>query len=196
MNVRFLKLGVVLIVALALFAGLNLTLDAVQAAQDTERPVSDLGLVPHAFQIDPPAKFPVITDTVVGKGPEISGGCVAFRDGNGRVYLHNRTSGETITVTDKTEPGSVRKVVVSQGIVVWGSDRPGETGLWGYYNPSCSDASIFGAEIITPFYIVSRPNAHAPALSGEMLTFDTWHPAGAWYIRDRSAGTLTLLLLP
>ena len=125
----------------------------------------------------------MITDTVVGKGPEISGDCVAFRDGSGRVYLHNRTSGETITVTDRTEPGSVRKVVVSQGVVVWGSDRVGEAGLWGYYNPACSDAGPFmPTEIITPFYIVSRANAHAPALSGEMLTFDTLDPKGYWYV--------------
>jgi beta propeller repeat protein len=163
---------------LALLVGLLLTMAAARPADGSG---GALAVPSLPVQNHPPDEFSVITHTTSQERVAISGDCVAFRDGDGGVYLHNLTTRETMTITDKAQP--VRKVVVSQGVVVWRSDYPGEEGLWGYYNPSCSDAGPFTpTEIITPFYIVSRANAHAPALSEEMLTFDTSDPKGYWYV--------------
>ncbi len=177
-NSRMLYLGLTLAFGLASFIGLLLAVNAVQ-------PVSGASRIPapqtRPVQNDAPDKFPIITGTASYRGPGISGDCVAFRDENGRVYLYNLTTHETLTITDK--PDALRKVVISQGVVVWRSDRAGEMGLWGYYNPACSDAGPFTAtETITSFHIISRTTAQAPALSGEMLTFDTWAPKGDWYV--------------
>jgi hypothetical protein len=182
MNKRILKLALVLIIAVTLFAGLNAMLGAVSAAQTTSDSGDALGL-PQALQ-NPPDEFPVVTHAASQEWVGISGDCVVFRDNrtaSGGVYLHNLSTGQTFAISE--EPDEVRKVVVSQGVVVWRSERVGARGLWGYYNPSCSDAGIFGNEVIDPFYIVNRGEANAPALSrGEMLTFDTLRPKGAHYV--------------
>jgi beta propeller repeat protein len=183
MTIRLFKLVVVLIAALVLFAGMRLTLGAVSAAQSIDWESASLAPLYTQQQNGLPNAFPVITHTASQEWVGISGDCVVFRDNRaarGGVYLYNLSTNKTFAITE--EPDEVRKVVVSQGVVVWRSERQGKTGLWGYYNPSCSDAGIFGAKIIGPFHIVSRANAHAPALSGEMLTFDTWAPKGWWYV--------------
>ncbi len=151
------------------------------AAQSADGSDSAPTIPPPAPQNSLPDEFPVITDTTSQYWAQISGDCIAYRDENGGVYLHNLASSETITITDKSD--QVRKVAISQGVVVWRSERQAEweNGLWGYYDPSCSNTRIFGDESIGPFHIVARDNAHAPALSGgEMLTFDTWSPKG-WH---------------
>ena len=133
-------------------------------------------------ELDTDEPTPIITDPGNQHWVSISGDCIAYRDENGGVFLHNLTTSETITVTDKQD--EVRKVVISQGIVVWRSEgtSDGKQGLWGYYNPDCNDAGVFGDDELGPFYIVSRAMTQAPAISGEMVTFDTWAPVGAWYI--------------
>jgi hypothetical protein len=139
-----------------------------------------LTIPPPAQQNSLPENFPVITDTTPLHWPGVSDNCIAYRNNNGGVYLHKPSTGETFTIIEETDV--ISKMVVSQGIAVWRSERAGAHGLWGYYNPECSDTKIFGTEIIDPFYIVSRWNAHAPALSGEMLTFDTNSPKGWWFV--------------
>ncbi len=182
MNKRILKLALVLIVAVALFAGLNAMLEAIGTAQATSG-LANAFRSPYTFQ-HAPEEFPVVTHTASQEWVGISGNCVVFRDNrtvSGGVYLYNLSTGQTFAISE--EPDEVRKVVVSQGVVVWRSERDGATGLWGYYNPSCSDAGIFGAEVIDPFYIVNRGEANAQTLSGgEMLTFHTQSPKGSHYV--------------
>ncbi|HUX77406.1 MAG TPA: hypothetical protein VMY40_12280 [Anaerolineae bacterium] len=163
---------------LALLVGLLLTMAAARPVDGSD---GTLAVPSLPVQNHPPDEFSVITHTTSQERVAISGDCVAFRDGDGGVYLHNLTTRETFTITDK--PDDIRKVVVSQGVVVWRSEREGEKGLWGYYNPACSDAGPFTSTgIITPFYIVSRAYTHAPELSGEMLVYMAWVPAGMWNI--------------
>lgn len=180
MLTRVFRLVAVVVFTLGALAALRLTLAAATANQPP-----DAGRIPRSLLRDNSVtEFPIITHTASQEWVGISGDCIAFRDSRvvtGGVYLYNLTSGQMFTVSE--EPDEIRKVAVSQGVVVWRSDRAGAQGLWGYYNPSCSDAGPFtSTQIITPFHIVSRANAHAPALSGEMLTFDTWAPKGEWYV--------------
>ena len=149
------RLGLALTIGLVLLLGL---LWATATAQPSKTD-SILSAQPRTLQDGSLDVVPVITDTASQYRVSISGDCVVFRQDNG-VYLHNLTSGEAFTVTD--QPDQIRKVAVSQGVVVWRSDREGERGLWGYYHPGCSDAGPFtSTQVIAPFHIVSRPNAHA-----------------------------------
>jgi len=170
------RLGLALTLGLVLLLGL---LWATAAAQPSES-YDVLTTQPSTSRNGSPDVVPVITDTASQYRVGISGDCVVYRQDDG-VYLYNLTSGETFTITD--QPDEIRKVAVSQGVVVWRSEREGEGGLWGYYHPGCSDAGPFtSTQVIAPFYIVCRANAHAQALAGEMLTFDTLDPKGAWYV--------------
>jgi len=179
---RFLKLGIVFIVALILLAGVRLTLGDVDSAKADDNLADVLVTVPSILYDALLDNFPVITDPDDQHWVGISGDCVAYRNNDGSVQLYNTVSDEKIAIT--TEADEIRKLVISDGIVVWRQDRlPAERrGLWGYYHPDCSESRIFGDQIIGPFYIVSRANAHAPSLSGEMLTFDTWSPKGWWFV--------------
>ena len=179
MNRRLSKLLVVVMVSLMLLAGLRLTLDRVSAAGSAGEANRALAALHPAHQNDLPEQFPIISNTTT-QWAGISDNCIVFRDSGGGVYLHNLTTSQTLTIT--TEADDANKVVISQGVVVWRSEREGAMGLWGYYNPSCSYTGIFGSQIISPFHIISRTYAHAPALSGEMLTYMAWVPAGMWYI--------------
>jgi beta propeller repeat protein len=89
-------------------------------------------VVSSAAQEDPPVVFPVITHTASQQRVGISGDCVVFRDdrdGHWNIYLIKLSTGETFTVTTN-EPAvttdSLRKVVLSQGVVVWRSERAGQ----------------------------------------------------------------------
>lgn len=127
--------------------------------------------------------FTVLPTPTAGNWADISGNCVVYRGASGvGVYLVNLTSGVTTTITGAAEPDGSRKVTISRGMIVWHSDISGEGGLWGYYAAGCNDSMFAAPADIGPFHVISRSNAHAPALSGEMLTFDTWEPAGAWYV--------------
>ncbi len=180
MNIRTLKLVEIFLIVIISLAGLHLSLAAIRAAPTTDNVTGIILPYPPARPPDLLNTIPIITDTHSQHWGQISGDCIVYREDNGWVYLHNLVTDETITVSDA--PDQVRKVVISQGIVVWRSERAGANGLWGYYNPACSETKIFGDTILGPFYILSRAMSHAPALSGEMVTFDTWAPAGAWYI--------------
>lgn len=182
MNVLLSKLAGTVILSVGLLIGLPLSLGAIAAAQSDDLPERTLAPSVPLLQNDLPDGFSIVTDTVGLTWDGISGDCAVFRDETGAVYLHRLPTQETVTITTKPEPAGPRKVVIWQGVVVWRSDRAGETGLWGYYDPACSDTNRFGAQPIGPFYIISRANAHTPALSGEMLTFDTWSPKGWWYV--------------
>jgi len=178
---RMRRLGLALALALALVFGLLAIVGAARPVYSYERVTTD---PPDTLQCDSLDEFPVITHTTSQEWVGISGDCVVFRDSrvvSGGVYLHNLTTSQTFTISDKLDDAN--KVVVSQGVVVWRSDRPGEQGLWGYYDPSCSDAGPFtSTQVITRFHVISRATAQAPVLSGEMLTFDTWSPKGDWYV--------------
>jgi len=176
MRSRLSKMIAVFTIALILIVGLQVSLTTVKAAQGHDRPDSLPPVLYRPPQTGPPVNFSIISDTISQNWAGIAGNCIAYRDANGGVFLHNLTTSETITITDK--PDNAGKVVISQGIVVWRSERvdAGERGLWGYYNPDCSDTHIFGEGEIGPFYIITRPNSIAPALDGEMLTFDTRYP--------------------
>jgi beta propeller repeat protein len=182
-NSRLFHLGLTLTFSLVLLLGLLSTMSTARSASSSDN--NPLAQPPALHNNSLPDEYPVITNAASQQWLGISGDCVVFRDdrdGYWNVYLHNLSSGETFTVTSD-EP-ELRKVVVSQGVVVWRSERAGAEGLWGYYDPTCSDAGPFTAttEIITPFQILYRGHSHAVALSGEMVTFDTWAPAGAWYV--------------
>jgi len=126
---------------LALAAGLNLSL-ALLLLMDQARPVAEARapVAPAGTDTsDYPTADPVISDTASQTKLGLSGDCVVYRnEEDGGVRLHHLTSGETYTVS--AIPDAARKVAVSQGVVVWRSERAGEVGLWGYYEPRCSDA--------------------------------------------------------
>ena len=176
---RVFRLGLVVAFGLVLVAGLMLLLGAAQPVYSSTEPSTEAStVVSSGVQEDAPRIVPVITHTATQQWVGISGDCVVFRDDRDdhwNVYLHKLSTGETITVTTNEPPvtaDSLRKVVISQGVVVWRSERPGQEGLWGYYDPTCSDAGPFTrTEVIEEFPIIFRSNAHSPALSGEMLAF-------------------------
>lgn len=174
------SLGVVFIIALTLLTGMGLALGAVSAAEPVKNFDRVMTAPLYTFQNSLPVKIPIITGTGSQHLEDMSGDCTVYRGDNGEVYLHNLTSGQTITITAEAQP--VRNAAVSQGVVVWHSELAGKEGLWGYYNPTCNDAGLFGTEIIPPFHINSRSETRGPALSGEMLVYMAWTPAGAWYI--------------
>ena len=127
--------------------------------------------------------FTILPTPTAGRKADISGDCTVYRGAGGAgVYLHNLTTDDTISLTTKAELTGSRKVVISQGMIIWRSDIASENGLWGYYTADCNDSLWPTSPDIGPFHVISRANAHTPALSGEMLTFDTWDPAGAWYV--------------
>ncbi len=170
------RLGLAMALGLTLLLGLLWVVAAAQPPQADSAPQAQSG----ACQYGAPVEWPVVTSTVDQYRASVSGDCVAFRQDDG-IYLRKLTTGQTFTVTD--QPDLIRKIAVSQGVVVWRSDREGEKGLWGYYQPACSDAGPFtSSQAIGPFYIASRGTTQAPALSGEILTFDTWAPKGEWYV--------------
>ena len=131
----------------------------------------------------PSLEFPVITETSNQDWVGISGDCIAFRDDRvvtGGVYLYNLSTQETITISEKSDADV--KVVISQGMVVWNSEQADAPGLWGYYNPTCSDSGYFGNDVIAPFHILNRGQARGVALSGETLTYMGFAPVGFWHI--------------
>lgn len=171
------RLGLATTLGISLLFAMLMALNVFHPVQGAEG-----SLIPPSpmRQNAPPDVFPVITATDSQYQGSISGDCIAYRGQEGGVYLHNLTTGETLTITDK--PDEVRKVTISQGVVVWRSERSGEQGLWGYYNPQCSDAGPFTAtEVITPFYILNRGYSHAVEISDEMIVYMAWTPAGMWY---------------
>ncbi len=134
----------------------------------------------HKLIEDASAQFPIVSTPTSGDWADISGNCVVYRGSGGNgVYLHNLETGNTITLSDKSEPEGNRKISISKGFVVWRSEIEGERGLWGYYAANCGDSMLNTSSNFGPYFMVSRLHTHALALSGEMLTFDT---GGIWYV--------------